>query len=46
VPSNRDTYRIGFGVDLFELFKFAQNKGSEQGEQNQKDRDLKAKAKQ
>ena len=21
VPSNRDVYRIGFGVDLFELFR-------------------------
>jgi hypothetical protein len=25
-PSNRDSYRIGFGVDLIELFKFASKK--------------------
>jgi hypothetical protein len=29
-PTNRDTYRIGFGVDLFELFQFAKDKGKEQ----------------
>jgi hypothetical protein len=42
--TNRDTYRIGFGVDLFELFKFAKDKGTEQGEKNEKERALKAKA--
>jgi hypothetical protein len=31
VATNRDTYRIGFGVDLVELFKFAKTKGEEQG---------------
>ncbi len=29
VATNRDTYRIGFGVDLVELFKFAQAKGKQ-----------------
>jgi Putative Ig domain len=43
-PTNRDTYRIGFGVDLFELFKFAKDKGTEQGEKNEKERTLRAKA--
>jgi hypothetical protein len=33
-PINRDTYRIGFGVDLFELFKFAKDKGAEQAGKN------------
>jgi hypothetical protein len=42
-PTNRDTYRIGFGVDLFELFKFTKDKGKEQGAQEEKDRALKAK---
>jgi len=43
-PTNRDTYRIGFGVDLFELFKFAKDKGKEQGEKDEKERSLKATA--
>lgn len=43
-PTNRDTYRIGFGVDLFELFKFAKDKGKEQGAQEEKTRALKAAA--
>jgi hypothetical protein len=33
-PTNRDTWRIGFGVDLFELFKFAKEEGTKQGENN------------
>ena len=35
-PTNRDTYRIGFGVDLVELFKFAKSQGKEQGKADQK----------
>jgi hypothetical protein len=44
VPTNRDTYRIGFGVDLFELFKFTKDKGKEEGENAEKSRSLKARA--
>ncbi|MDQ1728406.1 MAG: hypothetical protein QOD33_531, partial [Pyrinomonadaceae bacterium] len=29
-PTNRDYYRIGFGVDLIELFNFAKKKGAEE----------------
>jgi hypothetical protein len=38
-PTNRDTYRIGFGVDLVELFKFAKSQGKEQGKADQKKQD-------
>jgi len=31
-PANRDTWRIGFGVDLFELFKFSKDEGKKEGE--------------
>jgi hypothetical protein len=33
-PTNRDTWRIGFGVDLFELFKFTKAQAIKEGEQN------------
>jgi hypothetical protein len=33
-PTNRDTWRIGFGVDLFELFKFSKDEGKKEGEAN------------
>jgi hypothetical protein len=33
VATNRDTYRIGFGVDLVELFKFAKAQGAKQAQE-------------
>ncbi len=35
-PTNRDTYRIGFGVDLVELFKFAKTQGANDEKQKSK----------
>jgi hypothetical protein len=34
-PTNRDTYRIGFGVDLVELFKFAKAQGAKDEQEKQ-----------
>jgi len=33
ITTNRDTYRIGFGVDLIELFKFAKDQGNKEGQE-------------